>query len=92
MMASGSDQLWGEMPGLMGIGAGLVVALLALAWVAVRMRAWYYEDDDPAGEADQMLSEIREIYQEGDLSEEEFRSIKSRLIQRREEASADKDE
>jgi len=61
------------------VGVGLVFAIVVLVWVAFRVRAWYREDDDPAENARQMLSELQELYQEGDLSEEEFRSIKSRL-------------
>lgn len=70
---------------------GLVFALLILAWGIRRIRAWYREDDDPAGNAREMLSEIREMYVEGDLSEEEFRSIKGRLTERLDRTSTDTD-
>ena len=58
---------------------GLAVAILALAWVAYRVREWYRDDADPAASADQLLSEIQEMYDEGDLSDEEYRSIKRRV-------------
>lgn len=62
-----------------GTWIGLVFAIVVLAWIVVRVRAMYYDDDDPDNDADQMLSEIREMYEEGKLSEQEFRSIKGRL-------------
>jgi uncharacterized membrane protein len=68
---------------------GLIFAFLVLVWVVSRIRAWFREDDDPAGNAREMLSEIREMYVEGDLSEEEFRSIKGRLTERLERTSTD---
>ncbi|MBL8850982.1 MAG: hypothetical protein JNG89_14985 [Planctomycetaceae bacterium] len=60
---------------------GLIFAIVVLAWIIVRVRAVFHSDDDPAENANQILSEIREMYEEGKLSEEEFRSIKGRLIQ-----------
>jgi len=60
---------------------GLIFAIVVLAWIVVRVRAVFHSDDDPAENANQILSEIREMYEEGKLSDEEFRSIKSRLIQ-----------
>ena len=71
---------------------GLIFALLVLAWAVSRIRAWFREDDDPVGNAQEMLSEIREMYVEGDLSEEEFRSIKGRLTERVDRTSTDTDD
>lgn len=76
----------------LGVWIGLVFAIVLLAWIVSRVRAWYREDDGPAGNAQQMLSEIREMYVEGELSEEEFRSIKGRLKDRPDRAAADTDE
>jgi uncharacterized membrane protein len=59
--------------------AALVV--LGMTWVFCRIKAWYCDDSDPAGDETQMLFQIRELHREGDLSEEEYRSIKSRLIE-----------
>lgn len=58
---------------------GLIFAILALAWIVARVRSWFREDADPAESANRLLSEIREMYEQGELSEEEFRSIKGRL-------------
>ncbi|REJ96139.1 MAG: hypothetical protein DWQ45_14785 [Planctomycetota bacterium] len=92
MQAADAEKFWEVMSATTWMWVGLIVALLALAWFASRIRSWFHEDDDPAGATDRMLSEIREIYADGDLSEEEFRSIKGRLLQRREGAATEDDE
>jgi uncharacterized membrane protein len=73
----------------LAVWIGLIFAIVLLAWIISRVRAWYRDDDDPAGSTQQMLSEIREMYVEGELSEEEFRSIKGRLNSRTERAATD---
>jgi uncharacterized membrane protein len=70
------------------IWIGLIVAILVLAWIVVRVRAWYRDDEDHAENARRLLSEIQEMYDEGDLSEEEFRSIKGRLTKQKDRASS----
>lgn len=60
-------------------GIGLVVALLALAWIAHRLRAWYGEDEDRTAANHELLSRLLELRREGDVSEDEYRSIKGRL-------------
>ena len=70
---------------------GLGFAIAVLAWIVMRVREEFRTDDDPAGSTDQMLSEIREMYEEGKLSEEEFRSIKGRLTTPNDSASAARD-
>jgi hypothetical protein len=60
---------------------GLIFALVLLAWLIVRLRTWFLGHADPAEDARRRLSEIREMYHEGDLSREEYRSIKGRLMQ-----------
>ena len=75
------DSIWGW--------AGLLFAFVLLAWVVVRLRDWFREDSGPADDRRRMLSEIRELYHEGDLSEQEYRSIKGRLMEGMDRASAD---
>jgi uncharacterized membrane protein len=70
---------------------GLIFAIVVLAWIVVRVREMFRTDDDPAENTNQMLSEIREMYEEGKLSEEEFRSIKGRLTTPKDSASAARD-
>ncbi len=61
--------------------AGLV-GLIVLIWLVVRLIARVNEDSDPAEADRDMLLTLDELRREGDLTQEEFRSIKSRLIQR----------
>jgi hypothetical protein len=63
-----------------GACIGLIVAVPAFAVFVYYARSWFFSDDDPAENANQTLSEIREMYEEGKLSDEEFRSIKGRLM------------
>jgi uncharacterized membrane protein len=67
---------------------GLIVAIVVLAWIVVRARAWYRDDEDHAENAQRLLSEIQEMYDEGELSQEEFRSIKGRLTKQKDRASS----
>lgn len=67
--------------------AGLVVGL----WLFSRLVAWMRDDEDPAAAEQMMLTEIGELHRDGDLSEEEYRSIKGRLLERLED-SADSEE
>jgi hypothetical protein len=62
-------------------GIGLVVALLVLAWAAYRLRSWYGDDEDRTDAEAQLLMQLRRLRVEGDVSEEEFRSIKGRLTE-----------
>jgi uncharacterized membrane protein len=76
--------VWDLLDQSMWSGIGLVVALLWLAWAAYRLRSWYGEDEDRADAGQEMLSQLRQMRAEGEVSEEEFRSIKGRLAQSRE--------
>ncbi len=58
---------------------GLCVALLILAGVVYRLRSWWREDAGRAADSNELLTQFRELRREGDLTEEEFRSIRSRL-------------
>jgi len=59
--------------------AVMVVTLAVLAWTVLQIRAWYRESDDPAESTHEMLTQYREMHERGELSDEEFRLIKSRL-------------
>lgn len=58
---------------------GLGVALVCLAVTTYCLRAWYRDGDDPADVGNKMIREMEELKRRGDLSEEEFRSIKSQV-------------
>ncbi|AMV21865.1 hypothetical protein VT03_28445 [Planctomyces sp. SH-PL14] len=59
---------------------GVVVALCLLGWLILKLREWLNEDDGSAVDSTMLLTQFREMQSEGDLSDEEFRSIKRKLI------------
>lgn len=59
----------------------LVVVLLVMAGVLYWLRLRFLEDAGPAAEGGEMLSLARNLHLEGDLTEEEYRSIKGRLLE-----------
>lgn len=68
--------------GTLSLGIGLIVAILVLA-VGIRvLRSWYRDRDDPADTSGEILDQMRELHLGGDLSDEEFRSIKGQLQSR----------
>jgi uncharacterized membrane protein len=54
-----------------------ILALLAAALAALR-RFRNYEADD-TGESSQLMTKFRDLYEQGGLSDEEFRTIKTKL-------------
>jgi hypothetical protein len=65
-----------------GAWIGLIVAIAILTFVVYRIRTWYREDEGPAGDAQQLLAETKEMYRSGALTDAEYRSIQSRLSRR----------
>ena len=65
----------------------LAFVLFAAAWAILRVRTRYRGGDDPAADAHAMLTQIGELRRQGGLSDEEYRSIKSRLSRRLEPPS-----
>ena len=58
------------------------VCLVVLIWSIVRFISRVHEDVDPAETDQDMLNAISELRREGDLTEDEYRSIKSQLMGR----------
>ena len=56
--------------------------LVVLIWSIVRFISRVHEDLDPAESDQDMLNAISELRREGDLTEDEYRSIKSQLLGR----------
>ncbi len=79
-----------------GMWWGLVLILLLVGiWLIVIIRSRFRGREDHAATAHLMLSQLGELHREGDLTDDEFRSIKNRLINQidgevREGESADK--
>ena len=62
--------------------AAVLVVLIIFIWVVARLVTRMSEDSDPAETDRQMLTAINDLRRKGDLSQEEFRSIKGQLIDR----------
>lgn len=75
-------QLWEFLNASLLQWIGLFVAIVVLAGVIVRIRTWIREDADAAADHYELLTGISDLHREGDLSEEEYRSIKGRLVSR----------
>lgn len=59
---------------------GLVIAAVTLTiWLIGRLRSYFREDADDADQTLEMLSQFRNLHQQGGLSNDEFRLIRSRL-------------
>ena len=58
----------------------LFVCILILGWAVFRVRSWFREGEDPDAHKHQMLMQFRDLHREGSLSDEEYRSIKRRLV------------
>jgi len=61
---------------------GLGLAILVMVWLIMQIRSWLTGDDDPADGDHELLMSIRDLKREGDLTDDEYRSIKSRLVNR----------
>jgi hypothetical protein len=72
------DASAGEWIGFLAALAGIVFLL----WLALRVRSWFRGGEDPAETEQQMLTQMGNLYRQGDLTDEEYRSIKSRLVER----------
>jgi hypothetical protein len=73
-------------PALLGLLALMVLAILLFRWIRKRL----LDHEDRATDGLGMLSQIRELHARGELTEEEYRSIKGRLIGKPDDAAAEK--
>jgi hypothetical protein len=58
----------------------VILALAALVWGVLRVRAWLRPDGDSSADLHVMLSQYREMHEQGELSDDEYAAIKTRLI------------
>lgn len=59
---------------------GLIIALGVLAGVVVWIRSLFREDEDTTADAHLMMVQFSELHRQGHLSDDEYRSIKGRLV------------
>ncbi len=65
------------------IPVGSTVTAIAVLAVAIYVvRSWLRENDGPAASDHELLAEYREMNRRGELSDEEFRIIKCRMVPR----------
>lgn len=57
----------------------LALALVVLAVIIAKVKAWYQQDDESDLSANTMLANFRSLKDEGELSPEEFQKIKGQL-------------
>lgn len=62
--------------------AVVLFVLIFFIWLVARVTAAATNDTDPAAVDRQMLTAVSELRSRGELTQEEFRSIKSRLVVR----------
>ena len=79
MLVSVAKSHWKLLEELLPWVIGTVVALGVLGWLIVTIRSWFGDDTDRMECEQELLVQLREIRGQGDLSDEEFRSIKGRL-------------
>ncbi len=60
----------------------LVVTVGIGIWMVSWIRSRLADDEDSATEDHRLLSQIADLKEQGDLTEEEYRSIKGRLVER----------
>ena len=65
-----------------------MVCLVVMIWLIVRLVARVNDDSDPAAIAREMLTSMNDLHREGDLTQDEYRSIKGQLVRRLQEPAA----
>lgn len=82
MTCAAGDKVWQFFQAAALPWLGLAVLILVAVWAAVRIRSWYRDHDDGAEAAHRMLTQFGDLHRQGALSDEEYRSIKGRLVER----------
>ncbi len=72
--------LWRLLDGSIWSVIGLIVAIVLLVWLVMSVRSWFRDDTDPAADDHELLSQISDLRLQGDLTDDEYRSIKGRLV------------
>jgi len=83
LLRNKTDILHGLMKGGVWEWIAFVVSLVAIVisiWLIVRVRTWLRGDDGHAALSCELLDPLRELKEQGHLSEEEIRLINSRRM------------
>ncbi len=64
----------------------VILVVSSAIWLIVWLRSYFREDADDADQTMEMLTQFRDLHQEGGLSDDEFRLIRSRLTRSAQEA------
>lgn len=64
----------------------LILIITAGVAAILKIRTWMTESEDPAASAQQMLLQMKDLNQEGVLTDAEFRKINSRFNRRSDDA------
>jgi hypothetical protein len=72
------DLLWRIFEIALAFGVVLGISI----WLVVRIKSRYWGHEDPAAVEHEMLAQLGDLHREGQLTEEEYRSIKGRLLER----------
>ena len=78
------SDLWKSLEGTpaeWGWFLGGLAGVLVLIWMIFKIVGVTREHEDPAEVREAMLSQIGELQRQGDLSDEEYRSIKNQLTE-----------
>jgi hypothetical protein len=67
---------------LAGTSLAFFAAIVFAVWLIFRIRSRYRGHEDPAADEQRMLMQLRDLRRQGDLSDDEYRSIKGRLAKR----------
>lgn len=66
-------------PGSIASWVVMIIVVCVAVWLIYRLRAWFGEDSDRAGDGLEMLSQFGDLRRQGELTDDEYRLIKSRL-------------
>ena len=68
--------------------AATILSIGVLVGIALWLRSWYREYDGTTEDAHDLLLQFKELKRQGNLTEDEYRSIRSRLTGDRADSSA----
>ena len=83
------ERFWHLLTEGAGHYATTIVSVGVLVATAFWLRSWFQDDSDPTGEPLDLLLHFKELKRQGDLTEDEYRSISVHLTGNSAESSVD---